>query len=73
MKQLDWLIEKKKKLHYAPKIWMHMKLLCFQTTSIYERGITFATTYGIKMNYYMMGVGNTLGTQENAEFFFGTH
>ncbi len=52
---------------------MHMKLLRFKTTSVYERGITFATTYGIKMNYYMMGVGNTLGTRENAEILFGTH
>jgi hypothetical protein len=40
---------------------------------IYERGITFATTYGIKMNCYMMGVGNTLGTRENVEILFGTH
>jgi hypothetical protein len=41
-----------------------MKLLRFQTTSVYEKGVTFATTYGIKMNCYMMGVGNTLGTQK---------
>ncbi len=38
-----------------------------------ERGITFATTYGIKINCYMMGVGNTLGTWENVEILFGTH
>jgi len=50
-----------------------MKLLRFQTTSVYEREITFATTYGIKMNCYMMGVGNTLGTWENVEILFGTH
>jgi hypothetical protein len=52
---------------------MHTKILLFHTTLIYERGITFATTYGIKMNCYMMGVGNTLGTRKNVEILFGTH
>jgi hypothetical protein len=60
----------KKKKNYimdAPKNLEHMKLLHFQTISVYERGITFATTYGIKINCYMMGVRNTLGTPENAK------
>jgi hypothetical protein len=67
------LKRKKTTLWKPPKIWMHMKLLRFQTTSLYERGITFATTYGKKMNCYMMGVGNRLGTRKYVEILFGTH
>jgi hypothetical protein len=43
------------------------------TWSYYARGTTFATTYGIKMNCYMMGVGNTLGMRDHAKIILGTH